>query len=112
MKIMVNDRSINNMLNVASQHLTLNVFNKDYNIIVKQVNTKGFKIVKNSKNVVIEYNRINNFCEALFYLDANDDNSYTYQNSTTFSDLGIMVDCARNAILNVDMVKKTIVNLF
>ena len=32
MKIMVNDRSINNMLNVASQHLTLNVFNKDYNI--------------------------------------------------------------------------------
>lgn len=111
MEIMVNDKSINELLNIASKYLTLKVFNKDYNIVAKHVVTKGFKIVKDDKNVVIEYNKINNFCEALFYLDANDDNSYTYQNSTTFSDLGIMVDCARNAILNVDMVKKTIVNL-
>lgn len=107
MKICNNE--INNLLNIIKQYVNLSIFNKDYEIKIE--NDNKYEIIKNDKNITIRYNKKNQIFASLLQLEATKEESYTYNPSYTFDDLGIMIDFARNGVLNKEYIKKTIIQL-
>ena len=107
----LNNNEVLDLIQVANKYVKLSVFNKKYIFNFVKSDNKGYKIIKNDENIVIEYNKKNQIFAALLHVDVTDEKSYEYTSVNAFNDLGVMIDFARNATFNVEYAKKTIVQL-
>lgn len=107
----VNNNEVLDLIQVANKYVKLSIFNKKYTFNFVKSDNKGYKIIKNDHNVVIEYNKKNQIFAALLHIDVTEEKSYEYTSVNAFNDLGVMIDFARNATFNVEYAKKTIVQL-
>ena len=107
----INDNNILKSIEISKKYVELPLYCKDYNIELIEWENKGYKIVKYNNDITITYNKKNQIFQALLHIDAEKKDSYEYEANCSFDDLGIMLDCARNGALNVEYIKKTIVQL-
>lgn len=107
----IDNNEILNLLNIIRKYVDLSLFCKDYNIKVEKSDEEGYKICKNHNDICIRYNKKNQIFASLFYIDSSDEECYTYIPDNNYDSLGIMIDCARNGTMNVEYIKKTIVQL-
>ena len=107
----MNNNEILNVLEMSRRYVELSLYCKDYNITLIEWENKGYKVDKNNNDITITYNKKNQIFQALLYIEVNNVDSYEYSSNCIFNDLGIMLDCARNGVLNIEYIKKTIVQL-
>lgn len=101
-------------LSAAENYLFLPVFNKTYQIRVinTQDKSKGFHIEKSKEEVTITIGKKNSFFEALLALNIQDEEEILdIHESMMFKEIGAMMDCARNAAMNLEEIRKMIVYL-
>lgn len=73
---------------------------------------KGLKIEKHKGALTVYYARERDLARALLLVKAHaEECSYSFEENSVFEDICFMADCSRNAVLNVDTVKKLIRNL-
>ena len=106
-----NNQEILELINIASKYVELPIFRKSYNFNFIQREHKGYRIIKNKNEITVEFNKRNQIFAALLHINVDDEENYDYSSVNSFDDLGVMIDCARNAPLNVEYIKKTIVQL-
>lgn len=100
-----------NLLNITRKYVDLPMFSEDYNLEIEHSHEKGYKISKVGNNIHISYNKKNEIFAALFQINAVNKENYMYSLVNNFDNLGITIDFARNGVLNIEYVKKTIVQL-
>ncbi len=72
----------------------------------------GLKITVKNGNVCVEYASVRDIARAGLILKANGiDSDYEIEEQCAFDDICLMVDCSRNAVKNIQTVKKLIRNL-
>lgn len=72
----------------------------------------GLKIEKENGELTVRYARERDLARALLLVKAHaDENSYSIEEKSDFEDVCFMADCSRNAVLNVETVKKLLRNL-
>jgi hypothetical protein len=105
-KLITSDNSLLEGIALAENFIDLKFF--DYDIKAEKFLQNGFKIIKNDKNFVINYSTKASFYNALGILLAiNKEYSKTKYNGK----LGVMLDCARNAVPTVNFLKEYIKKL-
>ena len=73
---------------------------------------KGLKITVKQGAVCVEYANTRDLARAGLILKANGtDSDYVIEENNTFEDVCLMIDCSRNAVKNIQTVKKLIRNL-
>ena len=73
---------------------------------------KGLKITVKQGAVCVEYANTRDLARAGLIVKANGtDSDYVIEENNTFEDVCLMVDCSRNAVRNIQTVKKLIRNL-
>lgn len=73
---------------------------------------KVFSVACKNNKVIVRYSKNNHIMRAGLIVKANGiNNDYNVIENNVFEDLCLMVDCSRNAVRNVETVKKTIRNL-
>lgn len=73
---------------------------------------KGLKITVNQGAVCVEYANTRDLARAGLILKANGtDSDYVIEENNVFQDVCLMIDCSRNAVKNIQTVKKLIRNL-
>lgn len=67
------------------------------------------KIVYDKKSIVVHYSKMVEYCRAFLIIKEKGFNEpYEFIEKCAFSDFGVMVDCSRNAVPNVDSIKKLV----
>ncbi|MFA5720049.1 MAG: family 20 glycosylhydrolase, partial [Acholeplasmataceae bacterium] len=86
--------------------------NKDYQIEFIKHNENHFKIVRNNNHFLVYFQSENQiYASLLTILHRNDINQYEEIFKPTFKNTGLMLDVARNAVLNKKTIKKYIMLL-
>ena len=76
-------------------------------IIFEEVKDGGLKVIKNAENIRIVFSRKNQVGRAAMIIADNaEQDQYSISECLPISDLGIMIDCSRNAVCTVATVKK------
>ncbi len=77
------------------------------------VQRKGYlKIEREKKNVTVFYEKETQLARAALLLKAHDgDEDFSLEDKNTLDELSFLIDCSRNAVLNLDTIKKLIRNL-
>lgn len=101
----IDDESIDVALKEIEKFIA---FDKDVVIERRAVREYGWKFIRNGTSVIIEYSKKHTFFAALKELFVGSE--YAEKNPK-IEKLGVMVDCARNAVMNVSAVKRLIVYL-
>ena len=105
MKVYIDDESIKVALKEIEKFIA---FDKDVVIEGRAVRAYGWKFIKNGNSVIIEYSEKHTFFAALKELFVG---SYYAEKNPKIAKLGVMVDCARNAVMNIPAIKRLIVYL-
>ena len=105
MKVYINDESIKVALKEIEKHIALD---EDIVIEGRAVLEEGWRFLRNGNHITIEYSKKHTFFAALKELFVGTE--YT-EKIPKIDKLGIMVDCARNAVMNISAIKRFIVYL-
>ena len=105
MKVHINDKSIEIALKEIEKFISF-----DENIVIESraVREYGWKFIKTGNSVIIEYSQKHTFFAALKELFVG---SCYAEKNPKIAKLGVMVDCARNAVMNISAIKRLIVYL-
>ena len=72
----------------------------------------NFSVSCNNKNVIVRYSKNNHIMRAGLIVKANGvEDDYVITEKNCFDDVCLMVDCSRNAVRNIETVKKLIRNI-
>lgn len=71
----------------------------------------GLKIEHKNGKIKVYYTKRADIARAALIIKSNGDNDYVIEENSAFDDVCLMIDCSRNAVRNVETVKKLIRNL-
>ncbi len=73
------------------------------------IEDKGFYILKRASDITVKYHTKTDFCRALLTICSREgEESWIYSEKSSFDEFGIMLDFSRNAVMQVQTVKKFI----
>lgn len=112
MDVITQNTNILKGIEIIKKEKEFKLFNEKITINLHKHEANKLIIKRNKDNVDIFYNKINNLYYALFEIEANLSNEFFEEEiNYNTSDLGIMIDCARNGAMNVQAIKNFIINL-
>lgn len=91
-------------------NLKININNK-YNIKYIRHNKKGFTINKNNNDIEVYYEKDINIYNSILHILSKSETNYEENFVPIFENIGIMLDVARNAVINMETFKKYIMLL-
>lgn len=103
-------------LNEQQKHLICELLKQTYihfdplfHIEIKKETSLGFHITKNHHDILISYHEVSDLCAAIGYILTHQHiDTYEIHQIKSFRSLGLMLDVARNAVLNIETIKSYI----
>ena len=109
----INSLIIDNKIHRRSVEEVINTIGIDlskYNINAKQIRQKGFSLKINQEEVDLEYSNLPSLYNALLELSVNNQEQLLLEKEMFNSELGLMIDCARNSVMTVSALKRFVCN--
>ncbi len=106
----IKNKELMNQIEYIKNNKNFKLFDSDLNICFE---TKDeFSLSKNNLDVTVTYYKKSQIFKALFLIEAHlNEPRYSFKEGYKLNNLGVMIDCARNAALNINTVKRLIVDL-
>ena len=111
MNLFVNDLKMKESIELMEKYLPIH-FGVISKISFNQVEVSGYQIQRNEETVEINYKNLNEAFAALGYvLSHPNDLNYSISRTMSIESLGVMIDCARNAVPKIETFKEYIIYL-
>ena len=82
-------------------------FKADANIVFEKSTDGGLRVIKQAQNIRVIYSHVSQIGRAaMIVADRKEENDYDIKEISPLKDLGVMIDCSRNAVCKVSTVKK------
>ena len=112
MNVITQNEKILKGIDTLKKEKTFKLFKEDITLNLHRHYINKLIIKRNKQNVDIYYFKENTIFNALFEIEANISNdNFELELSSNINDLGVMIDCARNGAMNVQAIKRFIINL-
>ncbi|MBE5750549.1 MAG: hypothetical protein E7346_06765 [Clostridiales bacterium] len=106
---MVKMSSINKIIDEIKKELNLNLSLENIEFIKTD---SGLKVERKNSKITVFYSKKSDIARSLLLIKANQTESdYSIKENYVFEDVCLMIDCSRNAVRNVETVKKLIRNI-
>ena len=111
MKLVINDLKIKESIELMTKYLPLD-FDSIFSLKFEQSKVSGYTINRKDEFVSITYSHLNEAYAALGYVLSHlDSDTYQVTRKLSINDLGVMIDCARNAVPKIETFKEYIIHL-
>ena len=111
MKLVTNDLKMKERIEIMEKYLPMN-FGRLFQMNFNQVEESGYQIIRVDEVVEIKYKNLNEAFAALGYILSHpNDLNYSISRKLSIDSLGIMIDCARNAVPKIETFKEYIIHL-
>ncbi len=112
MNVITQNEKILKGIDTLKKEKTFKLFKEDITLNLHRHYINKLIIKRNKQNIDIYYFKENTIFNALFEIEANISNdNFELELSSNINDLGVMIDCARNGAMNVQAIKRFIINL-
>lgn len=110
MKIIIkNDIALQKALEISQNYFEY--FGQEIEVLPIKTDVLGYTIIKNNNGFTVQYGSTADFFHAVGIIASNENIEDTVCGKPYFKRMGVMVDCARNGVANVEWLKRFIVTI-